>query len=102
MMSKLERDNSLGISLAATYVLARRHPVWRRRERTSGSRVERQNPSLRCEGRTPREQTSSRRSVPMLGTAAERFVVVLTARESEFERRDRVIWRLFFGQPVMG
>lgn len=58
MMSKSEEAPTSGISLAITYVLAKRHPVWRRHDRVSGFCSERENLSLRCEGRTLSERTS--------------------------------------------
>src|SRR5262249_51230190 len=52
-MSKPEGDPSSGIGLGDVLRLPKRHPACRRREAQSGSCTERENLSLRCQGRRP-------------------------------------------------
>src|SRR6478736_5957991 len=52
-MSKSGGDPSSGISLGDVLRLPKRHPACRRREAQSGSCTERENLSLRCQGRRP-------------------------------------------------
>jgi len=52
-MSKPGGDPSSGISLGDALILPKRHPACRRREAQLGSCTERENLSLRCQGRHP-------------------------------------------------
>ena len=52
-MAKPGADPSSGISLGDALILPKRHPACRRREAQSGSCTERENLSLRCQGRRP-------------------------------------------------
>jgi hypothetical protein len=75
MMSESGGAFTSEINLAATYFLAKWHPVYRQRDRASGSYVERENLSSRF----------------ILGTGAEQPVVVMKICESRFQRRGCVI-----------
>src|ERR1700745_638079 len=52
-MAKPGGDPSSGISLGDALILPKRHPACRRREAHPGSCTERENLSLRCQGRRP-------------------------------------------------
>src|SRR6201982_1392560 len=52
-MAKPGGDPSSGISLGDALILPKRHPACRRREAQPGSCTERENLSLRCQGRRP-------------------------------------------------
>src|SRR5690348_13882389 len=52
-MAKPGGDPSSGISLGDALILPKRHPACRRREAQLGSCTERENLSLRCQGRRP-------------------------------------------------
>src|SRR6185312_6675715 len=52
-MAKPGGDPSSGISFGDALILPKRHPACRRREAQSGSCTERENLSLRCQGRHP-------------------------------------------------
>jgi hypothetical protein len=52
-MAKPGGDPSSGISLGDALILPKRHPACRRREAQLGSCTERENLSLRCQGRHP-------------------------------------------------
>lgn len=65
-----------GMSLGCTCLLPIRRPALRRRDLGSGSRAERGNLSLRCEGRIP-SGGPMRKRVPKRGTGAELRIVVV-------------------------
>src|SRR6202048_499176 len=52
-MAKPGGDPSSGISFGDALILPKRHPACRRREAQPGSCTERENLSLRCQGRRP-------------------------------------------------
>src|SRR6201984_1614984 len=52
-MAKPGGDPSSGIGFGDALILPKRHPACRRREAQSGSCTERENLSLRCQGRNP-------------------------------------------------
>src|SRR6266513_2872807 len=73
-MSKPGGDPSSGISSGDALILPERHPACRRREAQPGSCTERENLSLRCQGRRPSGSHRKDQSTEAehLGGAAQR------------------------------
>ena len=74
LMSKPRGLRCFGISVGETCLLPTRHPALRGRESDSGSYLELENLSPRCQGRSP-SGSPTRIRVPMRGTGAEWPVV---------------------------
>lgn len=101
MMSEPTSSILVGKSMGATCLLPMRHPAYRRHESMGGVCTERENLSLRCEGKA----SSCRHSKGDTTDARHRGGTLRSSDEvavMAMERRGRIIWPLLKKETVEG